>query len=84
MTRILIAATMAASLFATNLLAAETASPLAPGHAAGVKKAQDFDMTPWWYLLGAGAIIGLAAASVSQKNRTGAVVPATATSTTAT
>ena len=59
MTRMLIAATVAATFFATNLLAAETASPLAPGKPAGVTKAQANDNTTLYYVLGAGALGGI-------------------------
>jgi hypothetical protein len=58
MRRALIAATVAVSFFATNLLAAETAAPLAPGKPAGVQKAQDYDWTSYaWIGLGVGAAI---------------------------
>ena len=59
MTRMLIAATAAATFFATNLLAAETVSPLAPGKPAGVTKAQTNDNTTLYYVLGAGALGGI-------------------------
>ena len=79
MKRALIVATVAASLFATNLLAAESAAPLAPGKAAGVQKAQDYDWTSLaWIGVGVGAavLIGL---STGQENRS--VAPTVATST---
>jgi hypothetical protein len=53
--RLLVAATVAASLFATNLLAAET-GPLPPGKPAGVQKADAGDDTLWWIIGGAVAI----------------------------
>jgi hypothetical protein len=59
MTRMLIAATVAATFFATNLLAAETVSPLAPGKPAGVTKAQANDNTTLYYILGVGALGGI-------------------------
>lgn len=58
--RSLTAAFVAACLCATSALAAAptpTASPLAPGKAAGVRKAQADDNTVL-YLLGAGIVIG--------------------------
>ena len=79
MKRALIAATIAASFFATNLFAAESAAPLAPGKAAGVQKAQDYDWTSLaWIGVGVGAavLIGL---STGQENRS--IAPTVATST---
>jgi hypothetical protein len=73
--RILIPTALAASLFATNLFAAEAPSaalsPLAPGQAAGVQKAQMADNTLWWILGGAAviAVIAVAASSGSSKNQ---------------
>ena len=58
--RLFIAATVVASLFATNLLAAEAVAPLAAGQPAGVKKAQDADNTLWWVLGGAAAVTVIA------------------------
>ena len=59
MTRILIAATVAATFFATNLLAAETIAPLAPGKPVGVTKAQDMNFPTLYYVLGVGALGGI-------------------------
>jgi hypothetical protein len=53
--RLFIAATVAATLFATNLLAAEAVAPLPAGKPAGVQKAQDADNTVWW-IVGLGAV----------------------------
>ena len=73
--RLFIAATVAASLFATNLLAADIAAPLAPGKPAGVQKAQFEDIAPIWYVLGGVAIVGVIVAASSDNNST----PITAT-----
>jgi hypothetical protein len=54
--RLLFVAALAASLLATNLLAAETGGPLAPGKPAGVKNAQDANFPAWWLFGGAAAI----------------------------
>lgn len=80
MKRALIAATVAASFFATNLLAAENTPPLAPGKPAGVQKAQDIDWTTVaWIGVGVGAavLIGL---STGQSEKGGP--PATVTTST--
>jgi hypothetical protein len=63
--RTLISAALAASLFATNLLAAEINAPLAPGKAAGVKTAQDTDDTVWWIIGGAAVVAVIAVAASS-------------------
>ena len=82
MNRILIASTLAASLFATNLLAADAQGPLAAGKPAGVKKAQDMDWGMTALYVGVGALaVGLLVGSVQQKNRTSAITPATGAST---
>jgi di/tricarboxylate transporter len=60
--RLFVAATLAVSLFASNLLAAEAVSPLAAGKPAGVKKAQDVDDTDWWL---AGGVIAVAVIAVA-------------------
>jgi hypothetical protein len=67
MMRILIAASLAASLVSTNLMAADLATnaPLSPGKAAGVQKAEAEDMPLLWIALGIGAAAGLA---LSQEN----------------
>lgn len=57
--RILVSAVLAASLFATNLLAGESVGPLAPGKAAGVKKAQEADHNLFWLAVGGAALTGL-------------------------
>jgi hypothetical protein len=82
--RVLIAATIAASLVATNLLAAEATAPanapLAPGNAAGLKKAQAADdYTLLWILGGAGALAFIVG---SMGAHTGATAPAAATTAT--
>ncbi len=47
--RIVIAVSLAASLFATNLMAAEVSAPLSPGKPAGVKAAQsNNDLVVYW------------------------------------
>jgi uncharacterized membrane protein len=76
--RLLIAATVAASLFATNLLAAEL-GPLPAGQPAGVKKADAVDDTLWW-IIGAAVAIGVIAAVASggsSSSQTSAVAPPT-------
>ena len=79
MNRVLLATTLAASLIATNLFAADAQGPLAPGKPAGVQKAQDMDWAMTALYVGAGALaVGLLVGSLNQENRTGAV---TATST---
>ena len=81
--RVLIAATIAASLVATNLLAAEatapTNAPLAPGKAAGVKKAQDADTTSLLWILGGAAAIGFIVGSMGAHTGAGATAATTAT-----
>ena len=62
MTRILIAAGLAASLFATNLMAADLSAPLPPAKAAGVQKAQIFGIDTPLIVIVAG--IGVAAAFI--------------------
>jgi hypothetical protein len=70
MNRILIATTLAASLFATNLFAADTTQgPLAAGKPAGVQKAQDMDWGITALYVGAGALaIALLAGSFDQSS----------------
>jgi hypothetical protein len=81
MKRTWIAAAAAASLFATNLLAAEATGPLAPAKPAGVKKAQDWDMTTIG-IVGAGALAGvLIGLSVQQSNKSQPVNATTTPST---
>jgi hypothetical protein len=60
----LIAATLAASLFMTNLAVANDSAPLAPGHAAGVKQADMID-TSLLIVLGVAAAVAIIAISVS-------------------
>ena len=80
--RILIATTLVASLITTNLLAAETAGPLAPGKAAGVQKAQEAGNN-LWLLLGLGAGIAVVGLVASGGDSTYSVpVPTTPTTTT--
>ena len=83
--RALIPAALAASLFATNLYAADVAAPLAPGNPAGIKKAQGTDLSPWWILGGvvvAGIIV--AASSGGNSGTTAGAVGAAAATTTST
>jgi hypothetical protein len=63
MMRVLIAASLAASLFTTSLLAADMNAPLPPAKAAGVQKAQDFFGISYPILI-IGAGIGIVAAIV--------------------
>ena len=66
--RVLIAALTAASLRASNAIAAtDSVGPLAPGKPAGVQKAQAEDTTLLW-VLGAGLVIGGIALAVSQNS----------------
>jgi hypothetical protein len=85
MKRVLIAATMAASLVATNLLAAETSGTLAPGKPAGVKQAQGEIGwgTAAWVGIGVAAAIAVGL-STGQKAATGPVSTAGAAVTTST
>lgn len=84
MNRVIVAASLAASLIATNLMAAEVNAPLPPAGAAGVHKAQDVN---WMPLLVIGGGIGIiAAVALSQDNPTtasntvnGLILPATGT-----
>jgi hypothetical protein len=86
MKRTLIATAVAASFFATNLLAADVAGPLAPGKPSGVSKAQDIDLTT--LAIGGGVVLGgvLLGLSTQQKDKTQAVTttPAATTTTTTT
>ena len=85
MNRVLLATTLAASLVATNLFAADAQGPLAPGKPAGIQKAQDTDWTMTALYVGAGALaVGLFVGSLNQENRTGAITPATGASTSTT
>jgi len=61
MMRILIAASLAASLYTSSLLAADMSAPLPPAKAAGVQNAQDFFGISYPILIIA-AGIGIAAA----------------------
>lgn len=65
--RLIIAATVAASLFATNLLAAEATGPLAPGKPAGVEKAQT-GFPQIWYIVGGVAVLGAVVAAVGNSS----------------
>jgi hypothetical protein len=75
--RLFIAATIAASLFATNLLAAEVTAPLAAGKPSGVQKAQEEGIAPIWFVLGGAAVIGVAVAASSGGNSTPVTTPPT-------
>ena len=61
--RLFIAATVAASLFATNLLAADLAAPLSAGKPAGVQKAQLDGLNPVWFAVGGLAILAVVVAT---------------------
>ena len=75
--RLLIAATVAASFFATNLLAADLTAPLSAGKPAGVQKAQLSDIAPIWYVVGGVALIGVVVAAASDVNGPTATTPPT-------
>ena len=83
MKRILIATTMAASLVATNLFAAETANvTLAPGKPAGVQQAQDISLpTLAWVGVGVAGLVAFGL-STGQKKATGPVSTAGAATST--
>ena len=72
--RLFIAATVAASLFATNLLAADLAAPLPAGKPAGVQKAQLGGINPAWFAVGGlgilAAVVATSKASPSAPNTT--------------
>jgi hypothetical protein len=61
--RVIVVATLAASLFATNLMAADAVSSLPPGKPAGVQKAQGQPVVPFWWIIagvaGAALAVGL-------------------------
>jgi hypothetical protein len=75
--RLIIAATVAASFFATNLLAADLTAPLAAGKPAGVQKAQDSGIAPIWYVVGGVAVIGAVVAASSSVTSVPATTPPT-------
>jgi hypothetical protein len=75
--RLLIAATVAASFFATNLMAADLAAPLSAGKPAGVQKAQLSDVAPIWFVLGGIAVVGAVVAASSSVTSTPATTPPT-------
>jgi len=75
--RLLIAATVAASFFATNLLAADLASPLAAGKPAGVQKAQDASLYSIWFVVGGVAAIGGIVAAVGNASGSSGTAPPT-------
>ena len=77
--RLFIAATVAASIFATNLLAADLAAPLPAGKPAGVQKAQDKGIAPIFYVLGGIAVAGVVVAAVGNASGTPGAVPSTGT-----
>ena len=77
--RLLIAATVAASFFATNLLAADLAAPLAAGKPAGVQKAQLSDVAPIWFVVGGIAVTGAIVAAVGNASGTPGAVASTGT-----
>jgi hypothetical protein len=66
MNRVLVAASLAASLIATNLMAAEVNSALPPAGAAGVHQAQDINYMPLLVIGGGLGII--AAVALSQES----------------
>ena len=75
--RLLIAATVAASFFATNLLAADLAAPLAAGKPAGVQKAQDAGIAPIWFVVGGVAALGGIVAVVGNASGSAGTAPPT-------
>ncbi len=79
MRMIIIPATLAVSLFATNLYAAEVATPLAPGKAAGVKNAQLLESPILWIAAGIAAVT-IVAVITTQGSGTTAAASGTATS----
>jgi hypothetical protein len=82
--RLLIAATLAASLIATDLFAAETTAALPAGTPAGVAKAQGADADLTWYVLGGLVVLGLAIGLASSGNSHLVATPPAATTTTST
>jgi hypothetical protein len=79
--RLLIAATVAASLFATDLLAAETAAPLPAGNAAGVKAAQFTNDDTLYIFVGAAAIAAILVFTHGGSSKNLATTPAATTTT---
>jgi hypothetical protein len=78
--RILLPVALAASLLATNLYAADTSAPLAPGKPAGVQKADAMDGSVF-VVLGLAAVIAVVAL-VAPSGGTGTVNPAPVPATT--
>ena len=76
--RILIPAALAASMFATNLYAADAVAPLAPGKAAGVKHADAVDSSLLWIAAGI-AVITIVAVITTQGSGNTAAATGTAT-----
>jgi hypothetical protein len=65
-------------LFATNLLAADLAAPLAAGKPAGVQKAEGMDIAPIWFVVGGVVALGaIVAAASSSKGATATTPPTT-------
>jgi len=90
MIRVFIAAALAATMFTSGLMAAETSKPvgqngpLQAGKPAGVKAAQAEDATTWWVIgLGAAGIAGVVAltSGESEGAMQQAQIPVTSTST---
>jgi hypothetical protein len=77
--RILLPAALAASLIATNLYAADTSAPLAPGKPAGVLKADDVSGAVW-VALGLAAVIAVLAVVAPSGGGTTTGVPSSTTS----
>jgi len=75
--RLIIAATVAASFFATNLLAADLTAQLSAGKPAGVQKAQLSDIAPIWFVVGGVALIGAVVAASSNVSGPTATTPPT-------
>jgi hypothetical protein len=73
--RLFIVATVAASVFATNLLAAEAGLPA--GKPAGVHKAQDADTDTLWWVVGGAVVVGAIAAVASGGNSAPVTTPPT-------
>ena len=75
--RLFVVATLAASFFATNLLAAKAVVPLPAGKPAGVKQAQDAGDDTIWWIVGGAAAVGVIAAVASSGGSTVTSSPAT-------
>jgi hypothetical protein len=74
--RIFVAATLAASLFATNVFAGDL--PLPAGKPAGLTNAQQYDDHTILYLIGGAAVIAGIVILASNSGSNGALTPGTA------